>query len=120
MAYKPTPYAQARAVSKRAVLSYSEIEVSLELENPADPDGDLLEFTFFLHFKVAPAEHDVGIMGEYIDDWFYSEWDGSPVPELAWIELGKIGAIDAARAPISKAINEWHEANLERALEDRA
>lgn len=117
MTYKPTPYAAARAVPARQLLQYREHEVSLECDNPADPDGDLVEHEFSLFFTIAPAEPDVGIMSEYVDDWFYAESDGTPVPEIVWQEIDKIDGRNADRSPVSKAMNDWHERNLERALE---
>lgn len=117
MTYKPTPYSDARTVPMRELFRYHEHEVSLECDNLADPDGDLVEHEFSLFFTIQPAEPDVGIMGEYVDDWFYAESDGSPVPEIVWQETDKIGARNDDRSPVSKAMDDWHERNLERALE---
>lgn len=117
MAYKPTPYSRARAVSKDMLRGYSDIEVSLEFENPSDPDGDLSVHIFCLFYKIMPAEPDVGAMREYIDDWFYANWDGSPVPEPVWVEIDKIHARNDDRSPVCRLMDDWHERNLERALE---
>lgn len=117
MAYNPTPYTSARAVTLRELRTYHEHEVSLECDNPADPDGDMIEHEFSLFFTIQPAEPDVGIMSEFLDDWFYAESDGSPVPEIVWQETDKIDARNDDRSPVSKAMNDWHERNLERALE---
>lgn len=117
MTYKPTPYSSARAVPSRELRTYREHDVSLECYNPADPDGDMIEHEFSLFFTIQPAEPDVGIMGEYVDDWFYAESDGTPVPEIVWQETDKIGAHKEDGSPVSKAIDTWHERNLDRALD---
>lgn len=117
MAYKQTPYSEARAVPQRVLWAYRDIEVSLECENPSDPDGDLVEHIFCLFYKIMPAEPDVGAMREYIDDWFYANWDGSPVPEPVWVEIDKIYAGNDDRSPVCRLMDDWHERNLERAIE---
>jgi len=111
MQYTPTPYSEAKHVSSKSLAQYHEHEVSLECENPEDPEGDLIEHEFSLFFSMQGAEPDVGIFSEYIDDFFYCMSDGSPVPEAVWIETDKINS------GTCKAIDAWHERNCERALE---
>ena len=119
MTYTPTPYSEATPVSAKTLRAYHEHEVSLEIDNPEDPEGDLIEVEFSLFFTVQPAEPDVGIMSEYIDDWFYANGDGSTVPEGVWVEIDKIGhrVGDWRSDFVSKRMENWHERNIEAALE---
>ncbi|MGL5735480.1 MAG: hypothetical protein ACRCYS_11490 [Beijerinckiaceae bacterium] len=110
MTYTPTPYSKA---SKYATRGYDCIDVSLEIET--EDDVEEVEFCFF--FQVEQAEPDVGISENYIDDWFYAEGDGSPVPESVWIEIDKIDRKNADRTPVSKGMDSWHETNYFYALE---
>ncbi len=115
MTYTPSPYANARPVR---IGGYHSHDVTLEIENPDDPEGDLIEHEFALFFKIADADPDVGIMSPYVDDWFYAEPDGGIVPESVWLEVDKVEALDAERKPVSKGMNDWHERNLEAAMDE--
>lgn len=116
MTYKPTPYSEAKPFSPRYLRGYECESVTLEIANPADPEGEFLEHEFSLFFKVADAEPDVGIPDPYIDDWFYAEHDGGILPEPIWIAIDKIGERDDARNAIDLEIEDWHERQLEMAL----
>jgi len=117
MPYIPTPYTDARKVPARVLRRYHDMQVFLDMENPDDPDGDLIEYEFYLFFYVAPAEPDVGIDCEYLEDLFYAEADGSPVPEDVWVEIDKIDARHDDRKPVSEYMDDWNESNVQSALE---
>jgi len=118
MTYTPTPYATATGFDARMLRGCHSIDVALEIDNPADPEGDLIEHELCLFFTVQPAEPDVGISSAYVDDWFYCNADGSLVPEAFFVELDKIGEVDAQGKPISKGMDNWHEINLENAMDE--
>lgn len=126
MTYTPTPYAQAKDVPAAQLRRYLDIDVSLELPDPADEDGDLIEHEFTLFYKIAGAEPDVGIMSHYVDDWFYAMPDGTPVPEQVHYALDKIDAREGngcmfgpngKNALIDPTITDWHERNIESACD---
>lgn len=125
--YKPTPYSEARAVPKDTLRKYESMDVVLELPDPDDADWEWLEHEFTLFYQVAPREEDVGIMQDYIGDWFYAEDDGKPVPEDVWYAVDAIDCRDGSgyvfgtdgkrNGYINPTIQKWHEYNLERAME---
>lgn len=109
-------YEDETALSKRELGYFHYHGTSIEIE-PEDPDGDMIDIELGLFFRVQPAEPDVGIMSEYVDEWHYALPDGGVPPEAAWREIQKIGARDEDRKPISKGMDAWHERNLERAVD---
>lgn len=126
MAYTPTPYAQARDVPPQQLRRYQSIDVTLELDNPSDPDGEQIEHEFAMFYQIAPAERDVGIMSDYVDDWFYANHDGTKISEELWAATDKIDARtgngfafgpDGRNDYVDPSIQAWHERNLEEAME---
>lgn len=92
------------------------IEVFLEVET----DDDVTEVELMLNFSIQPAERDVGIMSDFIEDYEYLMPDGSqPDPSLKLAELDKrTSALGVYPATFKNpALQRWHECNLETALE---
>lgn len=117
MRINPTPHSAAVRISAKMLSRYQCIDVILEIDNPADLEGDLIEHEFSLFFTVEDAEPDVGVMSPYLDDWFYAEADGGVLPEPFWNEIEKIGAIDAERKALSPSMDKWHESQIEQAMQ---
>jgi hypothetical protein len=119
MTYTPTPYAQAKDVPAAQLRRYLDIDVTLELPNPADEDADWIEHEFSMFYQVGGAEPDVGIMSDYVDDWFYANADGTKLSEELWSATDKIDHREGAyNTPhVDPAIQRWHERNLEAAME---
>lgn len=92
------------------------IDVILEHET----DDDVLKVDLILNFSVQPAEPDVGIMSDYVEEYEYVMLDGSaPDP------IYKLDEIDTWVSPLgvypvvfkNPELQRWHERNLEDALE---
>jgi hypothetical protein len=92
------------------------IEVTLEVET----DDDVTEVELTLNFSVQPAEPDVGIMSDFINDYAYTMPDGrTPDPTLKLDEIDeRTSALGVYPAMYKNpGLQRWHERNLEDALE---
>lgn len=57
-----------------------EYETSIEVLRGEGDDAEYVEVEIVLHYSVASAEPDVGIMSDYADDYRFTLPDGSPLP----------------------------------------
>lgn len=95
-------------MKRRRYAQYDSISVCVEIDNPADPEGEMLEREFSFFFKIGCAEPDVGIMDDYLYDFYYAEDDGKELPAAFQ---------DAMQALPNGPLAQWHENNIYRAAQ---